>query len=111
VPKREELHGNQPLVVVGGDDGVELAADSPHEEAVRRKRSRHVEPFRAETRHGGAQHALLLVAKEAALSRVRVEAAERDAPRCRAETGQLPMDEARHAAGLVGGHGPGDARQ
>jgi hypothetical protein len=42
---------------------------------------------------------------------VGIQGAERDAPRGRAERGQLPVDEAHHAHHLAGVDGVGDGAQ
>ena len=88
-----QLHRDQPLVVVAGDHGVELATFRPHEEAVGRERPGDVEALAPQVLDGGDQDVLLLVPEEAMLARVRVQPAEGDAGDGDAEARQLAVDE------------------
>jgi hypothetical protein len=87
----QELHRHQTLVVVGGDDGVELALQRAHESGVGGQRARDRDPLLRERREGGPQDLLVLAAEEAVLAGVRVHAADRDAPPLGAEPRQLAV--------------------
>ena len=45
--ERQQLHRNQPLIVIAGDDDVELAAGGAHEHRVARERTRDIDARRA----------------------------------------------------------------
>ena len=52
---RDELYGNQPLIVIRRNHDIELAGVSPEVEAVGGMRSRHRNPFRLALAYGGCQ--------------------------------------------------------
>ena len=87
--ERDELHRNQPLIVIAGDDDVELAADGAHENRVARKGARDVDAVRAAGGNRGPDDAILFLAEQPVLARVRIEPGHGDARRRNIEPGQL----------------------
>ena len=72
-PNASSLIGNQPLVVIAGDDRVEFASHRPHENGVRRTRSNDVDATRASGGNRRSQDVFVLRADQPVLARVRVE--------------------------------------
>ena len=102
-----QLHRNEPLVVIAGDDGVELSSLGPDEKAVGRERPRHVDALAPQVRDRGHEDVLLLPAEQAVLARMGIQSAKGDAGGGDAEARELPLDEPRHPADLGGSDGIG----
>ena len=80
-----QFHGNQALVVIAGDDGVELAAHGAHEDRVRRKRTAHVDAARARLRDRRREESQIFEAHQAVLARVGIESRDAEPRRREAE--------------------------
>src|SRR5882724_4056400 len=110
VGETERLDGHVALIVVHGDDDVELAASRPREKRVGREGAVDVEPFSTCRLHSRDDLRLLLVAEEPVLSSMRIEAAHGDAGPGYAQPlhGLLrEPDDAQHAVlGAEIGHAP-----
>jgi hypothetical protein len=61
--ERKQLYGNQPLIVIAGDDDVELAARSPAENGVAREWAFDINPARFRVGDCGAQNRFIFRAK------------------------------------------------
>src|SRR5262245_18600941 len=69
----EQLHRNQPLVVIAGDDDVEFAARGAQEHRVAVKRARDVDAALSASRDRWADDGFFLPPEETVLAGVRVE--------------------------------------
>jgi hypothetical protein len=94
--ERSDLDGGHPHVVIRRDHGVKLPAHRSHEDRVRRKRSLDSGSSRC-----WLQKVRVLAAKPSAITRVRVESAQRDSRRFNSEPGLQPA--VRDARGLDDG--------
>ena len=81
VLEAQRLDGDVPLVVIHGDDDIKLAAAGAREQRVGGQRAGDAQALGARCLDGGHDRVLLLVAEEALLAGVRVEAGHRDARR------------------------------
>jgi hypothetical protein len=79
--ERQQLDRNQSLVVIAGDDGVELAAGGADEHSVGRKGPPHVNPGSPAGLHGRRQHRTVFRTDDAVLAGVRVEARQGESRR------------------------------
>jgi len=75
----EQLHRNQPLVVIAGNHGVEFAAHGAAEDRVAGKRAVDLDASRTRCLHRWPQDVVLFRAEQPFLARVGVQAGERDA--------------------------------
>jgi len=62
-PECEELHGNQPLIVIAGDDHIELATGGAPEDGVPWEGSVDINPSPFRVGNGGVQNRLVFRAK------------------------------------------------
>ena len=89
-PEREQLDRDQPLIVITGDDGVELAPSSPERTACPAGNGPRTSMPRARAgRDCRAEHVVFLGAEQAVLSRMRVEPGHRQPRRRVPELRQL----------------------
>src|SRR5581483_3357510 len=72
--ERDQLHRNEPLIVVAGHHDVELAPGGTNEHRVGRKRPGHVDAARSTGRNRRDDRALLFGAEHAVFAGMRVEA-------------------------------------
>jgi len=85
----DQLDGDQPLVVIAGNHGVEFAAHGAAEDRVAGKRAVDLDAARARRLDGRPQDAVLFRAEQPFLAGVRVQAGERDARTRDAEAREL----------------------
>ena len=76
-----QLHGDLTLVVVHGENGIEVAVLGPQEHRVRRERPLDREPLGSGLLDRRLDDVDLLATEIAAVARMRVEARDRDARR------------------------------
>src|SRR5262245_13976456 len=87
--KRQQLHWNQSLIVIAGDDDVELAPGGAHENGVAWKWTRYVEAARPAGLDRGTDGLFLFVAEQTVFPRVRIETSDGNARLVDAKTRQF----------------------
>ena len=93
IDRRIKLEGfdcRQPLVVVSRHHHVKLTPALPVEDRIPRQTRRQTGELRAQTIEGGIQHGALLTAKDALLTRMRIQTTHTDARRLRRGTPGKP---------------------
>ena len=93
VTEREQLDGNQTLIVIAGDHRVELPLRGAHEHGVAGQRPLDLNAARARGLDGGTDHGALFLAEQPFLSRMRIQAGDRQTRARDPESRQLPRRE------------------
>ena len=101
--EREQLHRNQPLIVIAGDDDIELATCSAAEDGVTREGSVDLNssPFRVS--NGGAQNRFVFRPKQSVLARVRIQPGKRETRSCDAKPRKFARGEIDDVAKQIAG--------
>src|SRR5687767_7687175 len=84
--ERRHLDRDQTLIVIAGDDRIELPAHRADEDRVRGERSTYVDPPTGTGLDRRTEHPLVFTAQQAMLSGVRVQTRETKPRRAHAET-------------------------